>query len=246
MLVVSWALRPLGFGTTNRREPSNGSGCSPIVAFGCPKAVRYAVIPAIATTIGRWVLHEVTELLAAGTQFSAAVNSDALAVARWTTLVIPMPRSINDATVGLGHADTAVDRLVDDPRLEQRRIEPVARMGEVGLGGGRPQPGVDTDEQQPQTRTDQVRHGRADERFEFGSGKPHLSDGRGLRHSGALGDDPRRRHPAGRRRGSTRVPRDLKNRAGVALSATTARHFRVQVSVATSSARGWRKSRRAS
>ena len=50
--VVSWALRPLGFGTTKSREPSKRSCCSPIVALGCENAARYAVIPATATTVG--------------------------------------------------------------------------------------------------------------------------------------------------------------------------------------------------
>ena len=40
VLVVSWALRPLGLGTTKSSAPSKRSDCSPIVAFGCENAVR--------------------------------------------------------------------------------------------------------------------------------------------------------------------------------------------------------------
>ena len=81
-----------------------------------------------------------------------------------------------------GHADTTIDPSLDDPGFEQRRVEAITRVGEVGLRGGSPEPGVDADEQQPEAGAHEVRHRCVDERFEFSSGKPHVSDGRRLRH----------------------------------------------------------------
>ena len=87
------------------------------------------------------------------------------------------------ATVVVAHADATVDRTVDDPRLEQGGIEPVARMGEVGLGGRRPQPGVDSDEQQAKVVPYEIGHRGVPVRLEFSSAEPHLLNGTGLRHS---------------------------------------------------------------
>ena len=50
---VSWALSPLGLGTTHSSAPASGSGWSPVVALGAENAARYAVTPRIATTAGR-------------------------------------------------------------------------------------------------------------------------------------------------------------------------------------------------
>ncbi len=46
------------------------------------------------------------------------------------------------------------------PDLQQRGIEAVDRVREVGLGRGGPQPGVDADEQQPHVGAEQVGHQR--------------------------------------------------------------------------------------
>jgi len=49
--------------------------------------------------------------------------------------------------IGRGEALGGVDAVVGDPRLVQRRPEPVAGAGEVGVDGGRPEARVDADEQ---------------------------------------------------------------------------------------------------
>ena len=70
--VVSWALSPLGFGTTNSRAPSNGLGLLAGTALGWENAVRYAVMPAMATTTGRCSRTNARRLLAAGSQLVGA------------------------------------------------------------------------------------------------------------------------------------------------------------------------------
>ena len=64
------------------------------------------------------------------------------------------------APVVVGHPRPAVDDPIDHPAAQQRRVEAVAGVGEVGGRGRRPQPGVDADEQQAQAGPDQIRHGR--------------------------------------------------------------------------------------
>ena len=67
----------------------------------------------------------------------------------------------------------ADDVAIDDPGQPQRRIEPVARVGEVRLGGGRPESGVDAHEQEPKTGPDQIGDGRVLEAAELGLGETH-------------------------------------------------------------------------
>ena len=57
--------------------------------------------------------------------------------------------------------------------MPQRRIEAVAGMGEVGRRGRRPQPGVDADEQQLQSRSDEVGHRGVAKRLQLGSRETH-------------------------------------------------------------------------
>ena len=85
--------------------------------------------------------------------------------------------------VVVGHARATVDRAIDHARSQQRRIEAVAGMGEVGLRRGGPQTGVDPDEQQPQPRTDEVGHDRVAVGLELGPREAHGGAGYGLRSS---------------------------------------------------------------
>ena len=64
-----------------------------------------------------------------------------------------------------------VDRPLDDAGLQQRGVEAVDRVREVGLGGGGPQPGVDADEQQPHVGAEQVGHERAAVGLQLGLGE---------------------------------------------------------------------------
>ena len=83
--------------------------------------------------------------------------------------------------VCVAHPDASVDHPVDDAGESERRIETVARMGEVGRRGGRPQPRVDADEQQSKTGPDEVGHRRAAERLQLGPGETHGGAGYGRR-----------------------------------------------------------------
>ncbi len=69
---------------------------------------------------------------------------------------MPMPRSIRCCAVGGVHAGAPVDLALDQTRLQQRRVEAIARMGEVRSRRRRPQPWVDADEQQPQPGPDEI------------------------------------------------------------------------------------------
>ena len=80
----------------------------------------------------------------------SAVSSSARAVARRTTLVMPMPRERRCVAVVVGHPGRRVDRPLDDPGREQRGVEAVDRVREVRLGRGGPEAGVDADEEQPE------------------------------------------------------------------------------------------------
>ena len=100
-------------------------------------------------------------------------SSDALAVARATRLVMPMPRSMRYGAVVVGHADAAIDVPVDHAGPPQRRVEAVAGVGEVRRRRRRPQAGVDADEEQPQARADEVGHRCVAERLQLGPGEPH-------------------------------------------------------------------------
>ena len=57
------------------------------------------------------------------------------------------------------------------PARSERGPEPVAGPGEVGVDRGGPQTGVDTHEQEPQVRAEQVVDGVAAEGLELGT--PH-------------------------------------------------------------------------
>ncbi len=80
--------------------------------------------------------------------------------------------------VGIGHAGAPVDLVADHTRRPKRRVEAVAGVREVGLGGSRPQTGVDADEQQLQSGTDEVGHGRVGERLQLGPCETHQQEGR--------------------------------------------------------------------
>ena len=54
---------------------------------------------------------------------------------------MPSPRAEEGGAIGDGHAGRRIDRCLDDPGLEQRRIEAIAGMREVGLHGSGPQAG---------------------------------------------------------------------------------------------------------
>ncbi len=88
---VSWALRPEGLGTTHSSLWAIGSGCRPTCARGRPKAVRYAVTPATATTRGRTCATSARSL-APPSRSSSRDSSEAFTVARRTRLVIAIPR----------------------------------------------------------------------------------------------------------------------------------------------------------
>ncbi len=60
--------------------------------------------------------------------------------------------------IGVVHAGGLVDGVLEDPGEQQRRVEAVAGVREVGLRGRGPQAGVDADEQQPDVRPEQVGH----------------------------------------------------------------------------------------
>ena len=102
--------------------------------------------------------------------------------------------------VRVGHAGTTVDHPVDHPGAQQGRVEPVARVGEVGRRGGGPQPGVDADEQQPQAGPDEVGDRGVTERLELGPAEAHAGRGYGVagtanvagRCRSARGDAPSR------------------------------------------------------
>ena len=107
------------------------------------------MIPASATTRGPHPLDQRDQPLAAGAELvggelvgaggGAAHDVGDADAARGQVLA-----------VRVGHAGRRVDRPLDDPGLEQRRVEPVDRVREVGLRGGGPEAGVDADEEQPQ------------------------------------------------------------------------------------------------
>lgn len=79
----------------------------------------------------------------------------------------------------------------DETGDPERRIETVAGMTEVGVGGRGQQTGVDSDEEQFETGTDQIVDRAVPERLEFGStegGYGTVSDcGRRERRAGSTG-----------------------------------------------------------
>ncbi len=73
----------------------------------------------------------------------------------------------------VGETRRTIDVTIDHARQPQRRVEPVARMGEVRLRRRRPQPRIDADEQQAQPRSDEIGHGGVSERLELLAGETH-------------------------------------------------------------------------
>ncbi len=92
----SWALSPLGLGTTHSTAPASVSGWRPVAASRRPKASRYAVTPATATTTGRCSATKRSRRRPPVAS-SARDSSEARTVARATRLVMPMPRATNAA-----------------------------------------------------------------------------------------------------------------------------------------------------
>ena len=129
------------------------------------------------TTAGWLVGHERPAVARRPRAARSRVSSDGLAP--WparTRLVIPMPRPMQVRAIGVGHA--RVTRSTSRSMIAgsaQRRIEAVARVGEVRVDRrGRPQARVDPDEQQPQPGTDAGRAtGCIPERLQLGSREPH-------------------------------------------------------------------------
>ena len=172
LATVSWALSPDGFGTTQSSAPARSRSWRPATAFRSPNAARYAVIPAMATTAGRCFPDERLEPLAT------------LAELRGVELVCSRSRprhQVGDAQppgheglpVLIGHAGRRVDGVLDDARSQQRRIEPVDRVREVGLHGSGPQARVDPDEEQLQPGADEVGDLHAAIGGQLRLGEPH-------------------------------------------------------------------------
>lgn len=90
-------------------------------------------------------------------------------------------------SIGVGHPRTTIDLVTDHPRRQQRRIEAVAGMREMGLSGSGPEPRIDAHEQQFQPRTNQIGHGRVSERFELGARETHRPDGTPNGQYGGMG-----------------------------------------------------------
>ena len=71
----------------------------------------------------------------------------------------------------VGHRVGDVDRILDDAGPQQRRVEAVDRVAEVGLGRRGAQARVDPDEQQPGVGADEVGHLRAAEGLQLRPGE---------------------------------------------------------------------------
>ena len=109
---------------------------------------------------------------------------------------MPIPRPIRWARSASSMPAPAVDRALDHARLQQRRVEAIARMGEVGPRRRRPQPRVDADEQQPQTRSDEIVDRGVAVRLQLGSreiarattvdGETRFATRPGRHHTGAM------------------------------------------------------------
>ena len=127
-------------------------------------------MPATATTRGR-ARATVASSASPPARSSSADSSSARAVARRTRLVMPMPRAVEAARSASVIPAPASIGSSDDPGPEQRGVEPVGRVSEVGLRRGGPEPGVDADEEQPHARTEQVGDLRVAERLELGAGE---------------------------------------------------------------------------
>ena len=167
--MVSWAFRPLGFGTTHSNAPASGSGWRPAVAARTPKARRYAVMPAtdhVRCVPGdpRGELAAPCRILRRGEFVGAGAR----------------PRhQIGDADaapdevlpVRIAHASGRVDGPLDDSRPQQGGIEAIPRVGEVRLRRGGPQPRVDPDEQQPQAGGDQIGNDATATGLQFSAGE---------------------------------------------------------------------------
>ena len=172
---MAWALRPLGFGTTHNRAPSNPPACSPRTTLVSPNAVLKRGDAGDRHDGGRPLAHECSELLTSSSQLVRG-EFRRLRCRPFRQVRDPDPAAHEIVTVVVGESRAAVDRTVDHATQEQCRVEAVPRMREVGLRGGGPQPGIDPDEQQAQARSEEVGHGRPGERLQFGTRKSHGSD----------------------------------------------------------------------
>ena len=127
-------------------------------------------MPASATTRGRTRCDQRHQLLAAGAE---------LVVGELVGAGGGAAHDVGDADAARGqvvavrvrHPGGRVDRSLDDPGLEQRRVEAVDRVREVRLGGGGPEPGVDADEEQLQRRRPGSRSGTSASRKDSSSAR---------------------------------------------------------------------------
>ena len=132
MSIVSWALRPLGLGTTHSSAPPSARAAGRARRRGAPNAVPVGGHAGDGDD-PRPVLGD--ERRAGGPRRRAArsaVSSDARGVARATRLVMPIPRSTRYRRSSSVIPGAAVDDPVDHPGAQQRRVEAVARDGRSG------------------------------------------------------------------------------------------------------------------
>ena len=142
--IVSWALRPLGFGTTHSSAPADGSGWRPSAASRPPNAVA----------VGRDAGDRDDARPVLGDERDAARSPPARSSAGGQ---LGGPRrgpgdEVGDPDAARRRGRRGRRRSCPSPRSiapvdhagpQQRRVEAVAGVGEVGLRGRGPQPGVD-------------------------------------------------------------------------------------------------------
>ena len=148
---VSWALRPLGFGSTQSSAPSSGSSCSPCTRLRLRERVAVGG-DADDRDDARPPDRDVRpQTLGAGAQLVARELVGA-AVARFDEVRDAEAARVNAARSSSVKPSTKSGSSGEDPGGHERGIEPVAGMGERRLRRGRPEARVDADEQQPQVR----------------------------------------------------------------------------------------------
>ena len=121
---VSWALRPLGFGSIQSSECSNLSSDRPMATLAFPNACRYAVTPRIATTFG-FLFRTSSRSKSPPSRSCCFDNSSARAVAIGQIFEIPIPlRSNSDRTSrGKPHeASTSVEVMPERYNAGQNRF----------------------------------------------------------------------------------------------------------------------------
>ena len=170
--IVSWALSPLGFGTIHSSAP--GERLRLPSQLGPPDPERGAVRGDAGDRHDHRpvTLDERNQSLATGSQLRrrqlrrlGGRPGDEVGDADAT------PDQVRP--VGVVHASPTVDPALDQARLQQCRIEAIAGMCEVGPRRRRPQPRVDADEQQPQTRSDEIVDGGIAVRLQLRSRESH-------------------------------------------------------------------------